>query len=265
MPEPIVVTIVPCLADNYAYLVQCPRTGATLLVDPSEGDPVLDAIERAGGRLDAVLCTHHHMDHVGGLDALRERFSSLRVYAHERDRARIDGVTHGLTHDDGFTVGALDVRALHVPAHTDGALAYVLERDAVFTGDTLFSAGCGRLFEGTPSMMLHALRDTLGALGDEVRVFPGHEYAEKNLRFAQQIEPDSRALQDRVERVRALRARGAPAVPSTMREERETNPFLRVHEPAVLRFARAVEGAPEAQPEDPASVLAAVRRARDRF
>ncbi len=263
MPD-VDVTIVSCLEDNYAYLVRCARTGATLLVDPSESGPILEAIERAGARLDAVLCTHHHGDHVGGLDAIRERFQGVRVYAHRRDVDRIEGVTRPLSHDEGFAVGAMTVRALHVPAHTEGALAYVLDGAAVFTGDTLFSAGCGRLFEGTAAMMDTALHETLGALPDEVRVYPGHEYAEKNLRFAAVVEPDSLAVRARVERVRALRARGAPAVPSTMGEERATNPFLRVRSGAVARYARAV-GGDAVDPEDPTSVLSAVRRARDRF
>ncbi|MBL8679974.1 MAG: hydroxyacylglutathione hydrolase [Myxococcales bacterium] len=257
------ITIVPCLSDNYSYVVRCAATGATLLVDPSEPEPVLAAIEAMGGRLDAVLCTHHHPDHVGGLDALRERFSSLRVYAHHEDESRIDGVTHALGHDDGFYVGSMAVRALHVPAHTSGALSYVLDERAVFTGDTLFSAGCGRLFEGTPAMMNHALNDVLGALADTVLVYPGHEYAEKNLRFALEVEPGSDAIRARQARVASLREKNAPAVPSTLGEERETNPFLRVKTPTVQRFARAKKA--DVAPEDPASVLAVVRAARDRF
>jgi hydroxyacylglutathione hydrolase len=257
------ITIVPCLSDNYAYLARCERTGATLLVDPSEPGPVLAAIERAGGRLDAVLCTHHHDDHVGGLAALRQRFSSLRVYAHHEDRARIDGVTHALGHDDGFTVGALDLAARHVPAHTTGALAYVLEGRAVFTGDTLFTAGCGRLFEGTAAMMNHALNEVLGALGDDVLVYPGHEYTEKNLRFALEVEPDSAAVRARIERVAAVRAQGAPSVPSTLGEERASNPFLRVREPGVRAFARTRAAAIDES--NPSEVLAVVRRARDVF
>lgn len=263
MPDLPSIAIVPCLSDNYSYIVRCPSTGATLLVDPSESEPVLSVIDAMGGRLDAVLCTHHHPDHVGGLDALRERFSSLRVYAHHEDEARIDGVTHALGHDDGFVVGSLAVRALHVPAHTSGALSYVLDDRAVFTGDTLFSAGCGRLFEGTAAMMNHALNDVLGALPDSVLVYPGHEYAEKNLRFALEVEPDSDAIRARQARVAALRQKSAPAVPSTLGEERETNPFLRVKTSSVQRFAK--QKSADVAPEDPAAVLAIVRAARDRY
>lgn len=257
------VTIIPCLTDNYAYLARCSRTGAVLVVDPGEPEPVLAAIDRAGGRLDAVLCTHHHWDHVGALGALIERFRSAKVYAHHRDASRIDGVTNTLGHDEGFVVGERAVRALHVPAHTAGALAFVLDERAVFTGDTLFSAGCGRLFEGSAAMMHAALCDTLGRLGDDVLVYPGHEYAEKNLRFASVIEPESRAVAERIERVRALRARGEPSVPSTMAEERASNPFMRVREASVRAFARGREALVDAS--DPAAVLAVVRRERDGF
>jgi hydroxyacylglutathione hydrolase len=257
------VTIVPCLADNYSYLVRCARTGATLLVDPSEAAPVLAAIDAAGGRLDAVLCTHHHWDHVGGLAALRARFRELRVYAHRDDVSRIEGVTHGLSHDERFEVGAMSVQAMHVPAHTTGALSFLLDEQVVFTGDTLFSAGCGRLFEGTAAMMLRALTEVLGRLADDVRVYPGHEYAEKNLRFAQRVEPDSRAIASRVERVRALREAGAPSVPSTMGEERATHPFLRVAERSVQRFA--CDQQPGLSSADLAAVFGVVRRARDEF
>lgn len=257
------VTIIPCLSDNYAYLITCAQTKATLLVDPSEPEPVLAAIERAGGRLDAVLCTHHHMDHVGGLDAVRERFRSVNVYAHHEDAPKIDGVNRALGHDDGFVLGAVSVCAKHVPAHTKGALAYVIDERAVFTGDTLFTAGCGRLFEGSAAMMHHALNEVLGALGDDVLVYPGHEYTEKNLRFARSVEPGSEAIAEREARVAAVRARGEPSVPSTMGEERASNPFLRVREPSVRAFARAREASVDEG--DAAQVLAVVRRARDVF
>lgn len=257
------VTIVPCLSDNYAYLARCEQTGATLLVDPSEPAPVIAAIEAAGGRLDAVLCTHHHDDHVGGLAALRQRFRSLAVYAHHQDAARIGGVTRALGHDEGFAVGAMSVRAQHVPAHTMGALAYVLDERAVFTGDTLFSAGCGRLFEGDAAMMNRSLNEVIAALPDHVLVYPGHEYTEKNLRFAQSVEPESDAIRARIARVEALRASGAPSIPSTLRDERACNPFLRVRERSVRAFAAQREGLSE--DADAAAVFAVVRRARDRF
>lgn len=257
------VTIVPCLSDNYAYLITCAQTRATLLVDPSESGPVLAAIDRAGGRLDAVLCTHHHMDHVGGLDALRRRFRGLPVYAHHQDAPKIDGVNRTLGHDDGFVLGALSVHAKHVPAHTKGALAYVLEGRAVFTGDTLFGAGCGRLFEGTAAMMYHALHEVLGALGDDVLVYPGHEYTEKNLRFAHMVEPGSTAIAERLARVVMRRANGEPSVPSTMGEERASNPFLRVSAPAVRAFAKEREAGVD--DTDAVQVFAVVRRARDVF
>ncbi|MDP3278595.1 MAG: hydroxyacylglutathione hydrolase [Deltaproteobacteria bacterium] len=257
------VEIIPCLADNYAYLITCDRSGAVLCVDPGEGEPVLDALDARGVKLDAVLCTHHHLDHVGGLAVLRGRYgSALRVFAHGSDATRIDGPIEPLEHTQSVRLGQLDVTALHVPAHTTGALAYVVDSAAVFTGDTLFSAGCGRLFEGTAEMMTHALMDTLGALSDDVLMYPGHEYAERNLGFAAMISPGHLPTQARIARVATLRAHGEPAVPSTLGEERETNPFLRLSAEDIRAFARAQAAY---SGEDPSAILQVIRSARDRY
>ncbi|MBM4375951.1 MAG: hydroxyacylglutathione hydrolase [Deltaproteobacteria bacterium] len=247
------VLVVPCLADNYAYLVVGDR-GRAVVVDPSEAAPVERALETAGLELAAVLCTHHHWDHVGGLAELRARRGVLEVYAHAIDAARIDGAVHELGDDEPLCVAGLDFAALHVPGHTLGAVAW-FGAGAVFTGDTLFLAGCGRLFEG-PAAMMRASLERLAALDGDTRVYCGHEYTVANLRFAATVEPENHAVAARLERALAARASGRATVPATLAEERATNPFLRCDEPEIRRrFAGATLD----------EVFAEVRAAKDRF
>ena len=218
---------IACLRDNYAYVVRCPETGKTAIVDPSEAAPVLAATQDAPPH--EIWCTHHHPDHVGGVVELVRALGITRVVAHASDRGRIEGQNVFLEDGDAFTLGSLKVRVLHVPGHTSGALAYVVLGDgapAVFTGDTLFLAGCGRLFEGTPETMFHSLAK-LAALSPETRVFCGHEYTESNLKFASHVEPDSEAVTEAAQAVAALRAAGKPTVPGMLSTELQTNPFLR--------------------------------------
>ena len=255
------VTPIACLEDNYAYLLEDvpgAPSGEAMVIDPSEAEPVLAALEASGNRLAAVLCTHHHHDHVGGNLALVRAFPGIKVYGHSHDRGRIPRQTDEL--EDGATIewGALTLRALYVPGHTLGAVAYVLE-DVVFTGDTLFLAGCGRLFEGTAPMMYESLNQKLAKLGDGTRVFCGHEYTETNLRFATEREPNNLAIASRLEKVRALRREGRPTVGAPLRDELATNPFLRCDVPEI----RAAAGvSPDASS---AEAFAAIRRARDQF
>ena len=248
---------VPCLSDNYAYLVASDGADEAVVIDPSEAAPVIAALEREGLRLVAILNTHHHHDHVGGNEGLCQRFGALPVYAHASDEGRVPAQTERVEEGKGFRVAGLDLEwtVLHVPGHTTGAVAYCVE-DAVFTGDTLFVGGCGRLFEGTPEMMHRSLVDKLGSLPPETRVFCGHEYTVSNLRFAMYAEPDNRAAADKLDRATALRERGAVTVPSTLGEERATNPFLRCDLPSLReRFpgASVVE------------TFAALRKAKDSF
>lgn len=252
------ITSIPCLSDNYAYLVEDETSDLCVVVDASEAEPVREAVERSGKRLVAILSTHHHYDHVGGNEELVRAFPGVRVHGHRSDRGRLPGLTDALEDEDGFTVGSLVFRVRHIPGHTLGAVAYIVE-DAVFTGDTLFLAGCGRLFEGTPEQMYRSLHEVLVPLGPKVRVYCGHEYTLSNLAFARHIEPDNEAIARRIEQAKALRAQGLPTMGATMAEELATNPFLRTHSPTVRK---SVGLGPEASPVE---VFAAVRKAKDGF
>jgi hydroxyacylglutathione hydrolase len=248
------VLSVPCLSDNYAYLVHADGAKEALVIDPSEAAPVIQALTREGLALVAIVNTHHHWDHVGGNEELRARYGELPVYAHVSDVGRVPAQTERVEEGRPLPVAGLELRPLHVPGHTLGAVSYCVE-DAVFTGDTLFIAGCGRLFEGTPEGMVVSLAK-LSALPQETRVYCGHEYTVNNLRFAQSVEPENDAIQRKLDAARAARDRGEPTVGSTMGDELATNPFLRCSEPAVqARYPGST--VPE--------VFAAVRRAKDVF
>ena len=186
------VVPVPCLKDNYAYLVIDGDRAA--VVDPGEAAPVLAAIARERVELAAIWLTHHHHDHVGGVGGLPQ----VEVVAHELDRTRAPRVTRAVSDGDEVTLGVLHARIIHNPGHTTGAISYVVA-GCVFTGDTLFGAGCGRLFEGTPAMM-HASLAKLAALPAETRVYFGHEYTAANLRFAAAAEPSNAAVAARAAR-----------------------------------------------------------------
>ncbi len=218
---------IACLRDNYAYWLTCGRTGVTAVVDPSEVDPVLAS---AKGREPAlVLCTHHHLDHVGGVPGLTAKFPRMKVIASSYDNGRIDGQTDSVSDGDRFSVGDVTVEVMLVPGHTLGAIAFVAragERTAVFTGDTMFLAGCGRLFEGTPADMHRSLQRIV-SLPADTQIYCGHEYTADNLRFAAMLEPSNEAIARAVARTSDLRARGLPTVPHSVAEEREINPFVR--------------------------------------
>lgn len=225
---------VPCLRDNYAYLVFERGSGACAVVDPSEAVPVERALAASGLKLTHILNTHHHHDHIGGNLALK-RATGAKIHAAEKDRARIPGLDHGLREGEVFRLGAHEARILEIPAHTSGHIAYwFTDARAVFTGDTLFLMGCGRLFEGTPEMMCASLAKLAG-LPSETRVFCGHEYTLNNGRFALTVEPGNADLQARMKEAAELRATGRPTVPATLALEKKTNPFLRAHSPEIRR------------------------------
>jgi hydroxyacylglutathione hydrolase len=254
---------IPLLSDNYGYLLIDPATKRAAIVDCSEAGPVLAEVERRGLTLEAVLSTHHHFDHVGGNDEVARAIPGIRVLGSEADRARVPAITEGLADGEEFEVIGVRGRAILIPAHTSGHLAYFFptEGPSVFSGDTLFAAGCGRLFEGSPAQMMESL-GKLAALPDSTRVWCGHEYTEKNLAFAHELEPTNADIAAKWDRVRNERRQGRPTVPSTIGEEKRTNPFLR-SESAELR--RSVQAKFPGLPTDSVSVFAKTRELKDNF
>jgi hydroxyacylglutathione hydrolase len=213
------VVAIPCLSDNYAYLVMDGPRAA--IVDPSEHAPVLEVVKREGVKLEAIWLTHHHWDHIGGVDGILAAHPGIAVVAHGSDKPRIAKATKLVDEGDVVELGSLRAKILHNPGHTLGAISYWIEDGdgAVFTGDTLFAAGCGRVFEGTPEMMFASLHK-IAALPPSTRVYFGHEYTAANLKFAAHVEPNNRAIKERAAKL------SVPSTPSTIADELATNPFL---------------------------------------
>jgi hydroxyacylglutathione hydrolase len=231
---PITAEPVPILSDNYAWLLREETTGAVAIVDPADAKPVIASLERAGGRLDLILLTHHHADHVAGTDAVRARFGAPVIGA-AADRHRLPKLEQVVREGDEVAFGAAKARVIETPGHTRGQINfYFPDGDVLLSGDTLFSLGCGRLIEGTAAEMFESL-GKLKALPPETLVCCGHEYTQSNARFAQSVDPDNRDLAARVEQVRKLRAAGKPTVPSKLADELAANPFLRARD--VEQFA----------------------------
>jgi len=245
------IVSVPCLKDNFAYLV-IDQDGRCAVVDPGEAAPVEAALAREHVQLAAIWATHHHHDHVGGIGDLIAERSGIEVVIGTVDAPRTSHVTRKVHDGDEVVLGSLRARCIHNPGHTLGAISYVVDGCA-FTGDTLFGAGCGRVFEGDAAMM-HASLMRLAALPPETRVYFGHEYTASNLRFAATVEPDNPMVAGRA------KALATPSTPSTIADERATNPFLRSAEPSVIAAARSRGAA-----GDPVSVFAAVRGWKDSF
>jgi hydroxyacylglutathione hydrolase len=250
---------IPLLRDNYGYLLVCEKTNDAAIIDPSETEPVLQRVEQEKVRLTKILNTHHHRDHTGGNEGLLAS-DKLEVYGHKSDHGRIPGLTHGVEEGDEIRIGELKGVVLFIPGHTTGHVAYLFD-NALFCGDTLFTAGCGRLFEGTPEQM-HASLSKLMALRDDTKIYCGHEYTESNLRFALSLEPKNPKVASRYERVQAQRARAVPTVPSTLEEEKQTNPFLRWDSKEIQASLKART---PGQRMDPVSVFASVRKLKDAF
>jgi len=248
---------IPCLQDNYGFLVHDPETGATATIDTPEVAPINQALAAKGWRLTHILNTHHHFDHAGGNEELKARWN-CQVVGAAIDAERIPGIDVALADGDTLTLGSKQARIIEVPGHTSGHIAYYFAADEVaFVGDTLFALGCGRLFEGTPEQMSESLGKIM-ALPDATTVYCAHEYTEANAAFAVTVEPANPALQQRVKEIQSLRAAGKPTVPTSIGLERATNPFVR-SDSAELQAVLNLSGA------DEVAVFAETRRRKDHF
>jgi hydroxyacylglutathione hydrolase len=248
------ISFIPAFKDNYIWLLTCGQRA--VVVDPGDAAPVQARLEADGLSLEAILVTHHHADHQGGIAALVERWQPT-VFAPASES--ITGSNHPLSGGECLEILGEPVRVLAVPGHTLGHLAYYV-KGALFCGDTLFGAGCGRLFEGTPAQMAASLA-SIAALPDETLIYCAHEYTEANLRFALAVEPDNPAISARIAKVASLRAAGLPSVPSSLAEEKASNPFLRSGEAAVIA-AGLQHGAADTSA---VAVFAAIRGWRNTF
>ncbi|MGO4476967.1 hydroxyacylglutathione hydrolase [Massilia sp. 2TAF26] len=265
-PSTLAVLTVPAFKDNYLWLIHDGVHAAA--VDPGDGQPILDALRANGLTLTAILLTHHHADHIGGVPQLLKEYD-VPVYGPRNDG--IAAVTDPLGEGDRLQVPglALELSVLEVPGHTLGHIAYVRNDEGhaagehwLFCGDTLFGAGCGRLFEGTPGQMAASLAK-LAALPDDTLVYCAHEYTLSNLRFAEAVEPGNRALKMRIEADSKARGTKLPTVPSTIAAEKATNPFLRATEPGIVD---SLVAAGRLQPgASPVAAFAALREWKNVF
>ncbi|XP_026829290.1 hydroxyacylglutathione hydrolase, mitochondrial isoform X2 [Ooceraea biroi] len=251
------VQILPALQDNYMYLIIDETTQEAAIVDPVDPDAVTTAVKQHNVKLTKVLTTHHHWDHAGGNGKLLKSFTGLPVYGGDD---RIEAINHKITHNDVLNIGNLSVKCLATPCHTRGHICYYVTGEeqppSVFTGDTLFAGGCGRFFEGTADQMYKALVEVLGSLPEETNVYCGHEYTANNLKFGLHVEPENQAIREKLDWAHTQRANSLPTVPSTIKDEKLTNPFMRVHETSVMQHA---------QQNDPVQTMSYLRREKDNF
>ncbi|HUS53365.1 MAG TPA: hydroxyacylglutathione hydrolase [Thermohalobaculum sp.] len=254
---PVEIVTVPCRSDNYAYLIRDQASGKIALVDAPAVEPIVEALEARGWGLDQIWITHHHDDHIEGVDPLRARYGA-KVVGYASDSGRLPVLDMALAEGETVSLGDTVARVIDVSGHTVGHIAFVIDAArAAFTADSLMALGCGRVFEGTHAMMWASLSKFL-AMPDDMQIYSGHNYGQANGRFALSIEPGNAALKARIVRIKEADAAGAPIVPVSLGEERATNPFLRATEPSVKASVGLAGG-------DDAAVFAEVRRRKDAF
>ncbi|XP_038618498.1 hydroxyacylglutathione hydrolase, mitochondrial isoform X1 [Tachyglossus aculeatus] len=259
-PATMEVVLLPALTDNYMYLIIDEETKEAAIVDPVQPQKVLETVKKYGVKLTTVLTTHHHWDHAGGNEKLVKMEPGLKVFGGDD---RVGALTQKVSHLSTFQVGTLHVKCLFTPCHTSGHICYLVrkpdssEPPAVFTGDTLFVAGCGKFFEGTADEMYRALLEVLGRLPPETRVYCGHEYTINNLKFARHVEPNNSAIQEKLAWAKEKYSIGEPTIPSTLAEEFTYNPFMRVsREKSIQRHTGET---------DPVTAMRALRKEKDHF
>jgi len=246
-----------CHTDNIAVLLHDESSRKTIAIDAPDGEALMAKLNEKQWQLDAVLITHHHVDHTTGISLLKQK-TDARIFGPQAEKALINGLDETLADDQIFTAGFCNVKAIATPGHTAGALSYYLpQENLVFTGDTLFSLGCGRLFEGTPAMMFASLQK-LRNLPGNTHIYCGHEYTLSNGHFALAVDPDNQALQQRMQEVKALRAQHRLTLPSSVAVERATNPFLRCGDAAIRENLGLMHASDEA-------VFTELRKRKDHF
>ncbi|MEL6939318.1 MAG: hydroxyacylglutathione hydrolase [Cyanobacteria bacterium J06598_1] len=249
----------PVRSDNYIFILHNPADNTAAVVDPADAPPVLDKLAELGATLTAIFNTHHHNDHVGGNKALLSRFPKAEVYAGAKDEGRIPGQQHYLEEGDRVTFAGRTGQVFFVPGHTRGHIAYYFAPAAaeqpgeLFCGDTLFAGGCGRLFEGTPAQMQPSLAK-LRSLPGNTRIWCAHEYTLSNLKFAAAIDPENEALRSRLTQVKQARQQNQPTIPSFLKAEKATNPFLRWDSASLQTIAKS---------QDPVTVFGHIRKMKD--
>ena len=254
---PIEIRQFPCLSDNYGFLIRDAASGAVATVDTPDPNAINDALAAEGWTLTHILNTHHHWDHAGGNLALKEQWG-CEIIGPKAEADRIPGIDRAVGEGDTVSLGDAQARVFDTPGHTSGHIIYYFAEDgAAFVGDTIFALGCGRLFEGTPAQMWKSL-NKIAALPPETKLYCAHEYTQANARFALTVDPDNEALRTRAKEIDALRADGVPTVPTDVKRERETNPFLRAEDGA-LHSAIGKAGA------DAVAVFAETRQRKDNF
>lgn len=258
MSSSLQIELVPCLSDNYAYILHDIDTGTVGVVDPSEATPVIDALSKKNRNLNYILNTHHHHDHTGGNVELKARYGA-KVIGSATDKERIPGIDIHLNDGDKWMFAGHEVQVMDTPGHTRGHVSfYFAGSGAIFTGDTLFSLSCGKLFEGTPQEMQSSLGKIM-SLPDDTSIYCGHEYTLNNTDFALKLEPGNKELRSYAGHVASLRSKGLPTIPTTLKMEKACNPFLRTSNTQIRQSLNIPATA------DDAEALGIIRQAKDNF